>query len=45
MVGPFYAHTKDNEPPDRWQPLEDHLGRVTELARSFAEEYGIKAIC
>ena len=39
MAVPFYAHTKDNEPPDRWQPLEDHLKRVAELARSFADEF------
>ena len=40
MNEPYYAHTKDNEPPDRWQPLEDHLKRVAELARSFADEFG-----
>ncbi|MCG6534995.1 MAG: CRISPR-associated endonuclease Cas3'', partial [Syntrophales bacterium LBB04] len=40
MAGSFYAHTKDNEPPDRWQTLEDHLKRVAELARSFADEFG-----
>ena len=36
----FYAHTKDNEPPEHWQPLEDHLRRVAELARSFADKFG-----
>lgn len=36
----FYAHTKDNEPPEYWQLLETHLQHVAELARSFAEEFG-----
>ncbi len=27
-------------PPDRWQPLEDHLKHVAELTRSFADEFG-----
>lgn len=40
MTEPFYAHTKNNEPPDRWQTLEDHLKQVAELARSFADEFG-----
>ena len=40
MTEHFYAHTKDNEPLDRWQPLEDHLKQVAELTRSFADEFG-----
>lgn len=36
----FYAHSKDGEPPDRWQPLDKHLTRVAEMARSFADEFG-----
>lgn len=36
----FYAHSKDGEPPERWQPLEDHLTRVAEMGRSFADEFG-----
>ena len=40
MTGTFYAHTINNEPPDRWQTLEDHLERVAELARSFTDEFG-----
>lgn len=39
MTETFYAHTKDGEPPDHWQPLEDHLRRVDELARFFTCEY------
>ena len=26
----YYAHTKENEPPEKWQPLEDHLEAVAE---------------
>lgn len=40
MTGPCYAHTKENEPPERWQTLENHLKRVAELAHSFAAEFG-----
>lgn len=36
MTELFYAHSKDGEPPERWQPLEDHLKRVAELASTFA---------
>ncbi|MBI4632976.1 MAG: CRISPR-associated endonuclease Cas3'' [Deltaproteobacteria bacterium] len=35
MTESFYAHSKDNEPPDRWQLLEEHLRRVAELASTF----------
>ncbi len=40
MMELFYAHSKDGEPPEHWQTLEDHLMRVAELARSFADEFG-----
>ncbi len=40
MTEPFYAHTKDNKPPEAWQPLDNHLKRVAELTRSFADEFG-----
>jgi hypothetical protein len=33
----FYAHTKEGCPPDRWHILDEHLKKVAELARSFAE--------
>jgi CRISPR-associated endonuclease/helicase Cas3 len=36
----YYAHTKEGRPPVEWQPLEDHLTRVAEQARSFANEFG-----
>ena len=39
MTEPFYAHTKDNEPPELWQPLEDHLRQVAELASTFATAF------
>lgn len=40
MTESFYAHSKDKEPPECWQPLADHLLRVAEMARSFADEFG-----
>jgi|GEM_PF-1580573 len=40
MTDSFYAHSKEGEPPERWQPLEEHLRRVAASARSFADEFG-----
>lgn len=40
MADPFYAHSKDYEPRELWQSLEDHLNQVAKLARSFADEFG-----
>lgn len=36
----FYAHSKDGEPPENWQPLEEHLRNVAELAAEFAKPFG-----
>ncbi len=36
----FYAHSLPNEPPDKWQPLEEHLKNVAELAADFARPFG-----
>ena len=33
----FYAHSKEGGPPEEWQELEEHLQKVAEMARSFAE--------
>jgi CRISPR-associated endonuclease/helicase Cas3 len=35
-----YAHTLENEPPDRWEPLEKHLRDVSQLASEFAAKFG-----
>jgi len=40
MIEQFYAHSLPGRPPEEWQPLEDHLKNVAELARSFAEPFG-----
>lgn len=32
----FYAHSKENQPPENWQPLDKHLKNVAELAADFA---------
>lgn len=36
----YYAHTLDGKPPSDWQPLEEHLKNVAEMARLFAEAFG-----
>lgn len=36
----FYAHTKEGRPPEEWQPLDEHLQNVAEMARSFADSLG-----
>jgi CRISPR-associated endonuclease/helicase Cas3 len=32
----FYAHSKDGEPPERWQTLGQHLTHVAEIALNFS---------
>jgi hypothetical protein len=39
-IGPFYAHSKEGEPPENWQRLGDHLKNVAEMARGFAQMFG-----
>jgi len=36
----YYVHSLEGEPPEKWQPLEDHLNSVAEMAREFAEPFG-----
>ena len=33
MERKYYAHTKDGRPPEKWQPLDEHLKNVAEMAR------------
>ncbi len=40
MIQKYYAHSVDGRPPDKWQPLDEHLLNVAGLARTFAEEFG-----
>jgi len=35
-----YAHSRENEPPATWQPLEAHLANVAHLAAAFASPFG-----
>jgi hypothetical protein len=39
MTKKYYAHSVPGEPPDKWQPLEEHLKNVAELAKSFAKDF------
>lgn len=34
-----FAHSLENQPEDRWEPLGDHLRRVAALARRFADVF------
>ena len=37
---PYYAHSLEGEPPEKWQPLEKHLENVAEIAAGFAKPFG-----
>ncbi len=39
----YYAHSLEGEPPDQWQPLEEHLKNVAEMAAEFARPFGGQA--
>ena len=39
MKGEFYAHSRNGKPPEEWHRLEDHLKKVAEMARSFANDF------
>ena len=32
----YYAHSLEDQPPEKWQKLEDHLRNVEEMAAGFA---------
>lgn len=36
----FYAHSLPNRPPEEWQPLDQHLKNVADLAAHFAQPFG-----
>lgn len=36
----FYAHSLEGRDPGDWEPLEDHLRRVAELAAKFTAKWG-----
>ena len=43
----YYAHTKEDaegnvRPESEWQPLADHLRRVSELAAGFARSLALE---
>ncbi len=40
MVDSFYAHSLPGRPVKEWQPLEEHLKNVAELAADFARPFG-----
>ena len=40
LVKQYYAHSKEDQPPEEWQRLEEHLKNVAEMARLFADAFG-----
>jgi CRISPR-associated endonuclease/helicase Cas3 len=36
----YYAHSLEGQPPEKWQPLEDHLLNVAQMAGEFAQSFG-----
>lgn len=36
----YYAHSIDGQPPEKWQPLDEHLGAVAKLAAKYASQFG-----
>jgi len=36
----YYAHSLEGQPPGKWQPLDEHLRNVSELASEFARPFG-----
>lgn len=38
----MYAHSLKDQPQSQWQPLEEHLNAVAELAGDFAEDFGAR---
>ena len=38
MPNSCYAHSRDGQPPETWQPLEEHLREVAFRASKFAEQ-------
>ncbi|NOQ21283.1 MAG: CRISPR-associated endonuclease Cas3'' [Candidatus Aegiribacteria sp.] len=40
MSQKFYAHSLENQPPEKWQPLEEHLRNVSDLAADYARSFG-----
>jgi len=42
MGNKYYAHSLEGKPPENWQPLEDHLKNVAEMAGRFADQFDAK---
>ncbi len=36
----YYAHSLEGQPPEKWQPLDEHLKNVATLAAEFAGPFG-----
>ena len=43
MTKKYYAHSLEGKPPSEWQPLEEHLKNVAEMAAEFADHFNAQA--
>jgi CRISPR-associated endonuclease/helicase Cas3 len=43
MTRQYYAHSLEGKPPSEWQPLEEHLRNVGELARKLTDDFNAGA--
>ncbi|MDD5676427.1 MAG: CRISPR-associated helicase Cas3' [Kiritimatiellae bacterium] len=37
----YYAHSKEGQPREKWQPLKEHLMTVAKKAKEFASAFGL----
>jgi CRISPR-associated endonuclease/helicase Cas3 len=40
----YYAHSKPDLPPSKWQPLIDHLNRTGDLAFELGRDAGVSEL-
>lgn len=44
IIRKIYAHSLEDRPESEWEPLADHLDRVSKLAGLFAKSFGAEAL-
>lgn len=42
LMNKYYAHSLEGQPPEKWQPLEEHLENVAEMTAEFARYFGFR---
>jgi ATP-dependent DNA helicase RecG len=41
MTKEYYAHSLPNRPPENWQPLDEHLKNVADMAKGLLPYHGL----